>query len=95
MLKFRNISLCDREAYLKMASDFYASDAVLIHVGEDHFTKTFDELMKNLFDDYNLSLSIQQYALVGSSVKSYLSYLLDNEKITCFAEDNRLVWQAV
>ncbi|MBQ1187169.1 MAG: MBL fold metallo-hydrolase [Clostridia bacterium] len=57
--------------------------------------KTFDELMKNLFDDYNLSLSIKQYALVGSSVKSYLSYLLDNEKITCFAEDNRLVWQAV
>ena len=47
MLKFRNISLCDREVYLKMASDFYASDAVLIHVGEDHFTRTFDELMRS------------------------------------------------
>ena len=47
MLNFRKISPMDREAYIKMASDFYASDAVLIHVGEDHFISTFDELMRS------------------------------------------------
>lgn len=30
-----------------MVSDFYASDAVLIHPCEDHFKTTFDELMRS------------------------------------------------
>ena len=47
MFNFRKISRDDRSAYLKMASDFYASDAVLIHVCEDNLIKTFDELMRS------------------------------------------------
>ncbi len=30
-----------------MASDFYSSDAVLIHPSEKHFKNTFDELMRS------------------------------------------------
>ena len=30
-----------------MASEFYDSDAVIIHPTEDHFTATFDELMRS------------------------------------------------
>ena len=30
-----------------MASEFYDSDAVLIHPSKDHFTATFDELMRS------------------------------------------------
>lgn len=42
--------MCDKETYLKMAREFYATDAVLIHVGEEHFLSTFDELMRS--DEY-------------------------------------------
>ena len=56
---------------------------------------TFDELMKGLFDKMGLALSLQQYALVGSTVKSYLSYLTDGGRIECFVEDNRLLYKAL
>ena len=47
MLNFRKIAISDKEAYIKMASDFYSSDAVLIHVGKEHFLRTFDELIRS------------------------------------------------
>lgn len=56
---------------------------------------TFDELLKKLFDDMQLNLSLEQYALVGSSVRSYLSYLKDNNRIKSIILDNRLLWSAV
>ena len=52
----------------------------------------FEELLKKLFDFYGLTLSIEQYALVGSSVRSYLAYLKDNGIIDAVIEDNRLLW---
>lgn len=55
---------------------------------------TFDELIKALFDRLGLSLSLQQYSLVGSTVKSYLSYLQKEGKITYLVEKNRLLWGA-
>ena len=50
MLKIRPIIEGDREIYLKMAAEFYASDAVLLHVGNEHFSATFSELMRS--DEY-------------------------------------------
>ena len=47
MLKIRPIAEGDREIYLKMAAEFYATDAVLLHVGEEHFRSTFSELMRS------------------------------------------------
>ncbi len=38
---------------------------------------SLEELLKRLFDDYSLTMSFEQYALVGSTVRSYLSYLLE------------------
>lgn len=55
----------------------------------------FEELLKKIFDDYNLSMNFEQYVLVGSTVKSYLSYLKDSGKITADFVDNRLLWKAV
>ena len=37
----------------------------------------FEALLKRLFDEYALELSFEQYALVGSTVKSYLAWLMD------------------
>lgn len=50
MLKIRPLTMCDKETYLRMAREFYATEAVLIHVGEEHFLSTFDELMRS--DEY-------------------------------------------
>lgn len=46
MIKIRPITKEDQEAYLKMAADFYASDAVLFHVDPSYLRATFDELMR-------------------------------------------------
>ena len=55
----------------------------------------FEELLKKLFDDYALTMNFEQYVLVGSTVRSYLSYLKDNGKITARFEENRLLWQSI
>lgn len=47
MLTIRKIESKDKDIYLSMAKDFYASEAVLIHVGEDHFLSAFDEMMRS------------------------------------------------
>ena len=53
----------------------------------------FDELLKKLFDDYGLTLTFEQYVLVGSTVKSYLAWLKDTGRLTALFEDNRLLWR--
>ena len=55
----------------------------------------FEELLKKLFDDYGLTLTFEQYVLVGSTVKSYLAWLKDTGRLTAFFEDNRLLWRRV
>ena len=50
MLNIRPIALGDQEIYLRLAREFYATDAVLIHVGEEHLLSTFNELMRS--DEY-------------------------------------------
>ena len=57
--------------------------------------QTFDSLLKKLFDKYNLSLNINQYVLVGSTVKSYLAWLKDKSRIEIIIKDNALFWQSV
>ena len=55
----------------------------------------FEELLKRLFDDYGLTLTFEQYALVGSTVKSYLAWLKDTGRLTVLFEDNLLLWRRV
>lgn len=55
----------------------------------------FEELLKKLFDDYSLTLTFEQYVLVGSTVKSYLAWLKDTGRLTVLFEDNRLLWRRV
>jgi hypothetical protein len=55
---------------------------------------SFETLLKTLFDKYGLSMDFNQYVLVGSTVRSYLSYMLDNQMINAVFQDNNLLWQA-
>lgn len=56
---------------------------------------TFEEVLQHLFTSYNLAMTFEQYALVGSTVRNYLSWLLDSERLSATFTDNRLLWQRV
>jgi glyoxylase-like metal-dependent hydrolase (beta-lactamase superfamily II) len=55
----------------------------------------FEELLKRLFDEYGLTMNFEQYVLVGSTVRSYLSWLKDNGKIRTAFTDNLLMWSSL
>jgi len=55
----------------------------------------FENILQRLFSDYGLTMNFEQYVLVGSTVRSYLSWLKDNEKISAFFEDNMLFWKRI
>ena len=56
---------------------------------------TFEEVLQHLFTSYDLAMTFEQYALVGSTVRNYLSWLLDSERLSATFTDNRLLWQRV
>ncbi len=56
---------------------------------------TFEDILKNIFDIYNLTMNPNQYVLIGSTVKSYLSYLCDEGKISYLFKDNKMYWYQV
>lgn len=56
---------------------------------------TVDEIIKLVFDYYALKLDINQYVLVGSTLKSYLSYLVDSGRVRCDFSKNSLKWVTV
>ncbi len=55
----------------------------------------FEAILKRLFDEYALVMNFEQYALVGSTVRSYLAWLKDTGKINAAFENNMLLWQRV
>lgn len=55
---------------------------------------TFEEVLKFIFDEYKLTMNPNQYVLIGSTIKSYLSYLYDEGKVEYEFRENRMVWKA-
>ena len=56
---------------------------------------TFEEILKYIFDKFNLVMNGNQYVLIGSTVRSYLSYLVDEGKLTYEFVDNMMKWKQV
>jgi len=56
---------------------------------------TFECILKYIFDEYGLIMNANQYVLVGSTIKSYLSYLYDENKLCYEFKDNKMVWKQV
>lgn len=54
--------------------------------------RTFEEILKYIFDIYHLTMNANQYVLVGSTIKSYLSYLSDENKLCYQFKDNKMMW---
>ena len=55
----------------------------------------FETILQRLFDDYKLTMNFEQYVLVGSTVRSYLSWLKDTGRLNAEFTDNMLVWSAL
>lgn len=56
--------------------------------------KSFEKILKAVFDRYGLTMDDNQYVLVGSTIKSYLSYLCDNGRVKAEFIDNEMLWSA-
>lgn len=56
---------------------------------------TAEEVLKKIFDHYNLVMDASQYVLVGSTIRSYLSYLVDEQKLTTEIVDNRFLFHTI
>lgn len=53
----------------------------------------FETILQRLFRHYGLTMNFQQYVLVGSTVRSYLSWLKDGGRLEAGFEDNLLLWR--
>ena len=56
---------------------------------------TFEEVLKGVFDAYSIHMDAVQYALVGSTVRSYLTWLKSTGRVAFRIEDNRMLWAKV
>lgn len=56
--------------------------------------KSFEEVLQKLFNHYGLTLNFDQYALVGSTVRSTLVWLKESGRMEAFFEDNLLFWRS-
>ena len=55
----------------------------------------FEQILQILSNICSINLDYEQYVLVGSTVRSYLSWLKDGGRISAFIENNVLLWQSV
>ena len=53
----------------------------------------FEAILQKLFTRYGLDMNFQQYVLVGSTVRSYLSWMKDAGRLEALFEDNLLLWR--
>jgi hypothetical protein len=49
--------------------------------------------LQRLFRDYALTMSFEQYVLVGGTVRSYLAWLRDGGRLAVVFEDGMLLWR--
>lgn len=56
--------------------------------------RCFELILQRLFTDYDLKMNFEQYVLVGSTVRSYLSWLKDSGRLEAAFTDNMLMWSS-
>ena len=55
--------------------------------------KSPDQIEKEVFDHYDLVMDFNQYVLVGGTLRSYCSYMADNNMLEYEFADNMLKWK--
>ena len=57
--------------------------------------RCYEEVLKAVADFAGLKMRFSQYILIGTTIRSYLSRLYNNGKVTCEMQGNRLIWKAL
>lgn len=55
----------------------------------------FERILQKVFSKYGLAMNFEQYVLVGSTVRSYLSWMKDHGRVETVFEDNFLLWRRI
>ena len=58
------------------------------------FPQTFEMLLKAVFDRYGLQMTFGQHTLLGATLRAFLTWLMDEGRISYFCEGNLLYWKA-
>ena len=53
---------------------------------------TLEDILQKIFTDYNINMNENQYFLIGSTIKAYLTYLYDEGKISYTFLENKMYW---
>ena len=53
---------------------------------------TLEDILQKIFTDYNINMNENQYFLIGSTIKAYLTYLYDEGKISYIFLENKMYW---
>jgi len=54
----------------------------------------FETILQKLFHAFGLVMNFEQYVLTGSTVRSYLAWLYDTERIEYLFENSQMLWKA-
>ena len=54
----------------------------------------FEDILRKLFVRYGLTMTLEQYVLVGSTVRSYLAWMMDAGKLTVDIRDGLPAWKS-
>ena len=55
----------------------------------------FETILQQLFSEYGLAMTFEQYVLIGSTVRSYLAWLKDSGRLTVRFENNMMLWERI
>ena len=56
---------------------------------------TLEDIVKDLFDIYSLQMNLTQYYLISSTIKAYLSYLIDEDKVEYEFINNKMYFKSI
>lgn len=54
-----------------------------------------DDLLEKVFAEFGIKLYLMQYALIGSTTRSYLSWLVEKGEMECVFSGSRLLWKTM
>ena len=55
----------------------------------------FETILKGVFDRYGLTMTPEQYVLVGSTVRSYLAWMKRTGRVSAEISENMLLWKRI
>lgn len=76
---------------LNMISVLQNEETILQCLKEE--PRTFEDILKYIADTNDMSMRLSQFMLVGTTIKSYITYLYTEKKITWFFKSNKMYWK--